>query len=69
MQFPAHRLGLFCDSSPRIVLDAFKDAAGMVQEKTRKVIGSTGQQSKGLAKQAGGKMQKGMGDAEHPMNN
>lgn len=43
---------------------AVKDAAGKVQEKTGKLVGSTEQQAKGLVKQAEGKTQKGFGDAK-----
>jgi len=43
---------------------AVKDAAGKVQQKVGKAVGSTEQQAKGLAKQAEGKTQKGFGDAK-----
>ena len=39
-----------------------KDAAGMVQEKTGHLIGSTEQQLKGVKKQVEGKTQKAVGD-------
>ena len=41
-----------------------KDAAGKVQQKTGKAIGSTEQQAKGLAKQVDGKAQKSVGNAK-----
>ena len=41
-----------------------KGAAGKVQEKTGKVVGSTEQQIKGLAKQGEGKVQKKVGDVQ-----
>lgn len=43
---------------------SIKDAAGKVQEKAGKAMGSTEQQVKGLAKQAQGKVQKSFGDAK-----
>lgn len=43
---------------------AIKDAAGKVQQQAGKVVGSTEQQAKGLAKQVEGKTQKGFGDAK-----
>ncbi len=44
-----------------------KEAAGKVQEKTGKVIGSTEQQAKGLAKEAEGKIEKKVGDAKETL--
>ena len=41
-----------------------KDAAGKVQQKMGKIVGSTTQQVKGLAKQIEGKIQEGLGDVE-----
>lgn len=43
---------------------AIKDAAGKVQQQAGKMVGSTEQQAKGLAKQVEGKTQKGFGDAK-----
>jgi uncharacterized protein YjbJ (UPF0337 family) len=43
---------------------AVKDAAGKVQEKAGKLVGSNEQRAKGLAKQAEGKTQKAFGDAK-----
>lgn len=39
-----------------------KAAAGKVQEKAGKLVGSKEQQAKGLSKQVAGKMQKKLGD-------
>ena len=44
------------------VKGAVKDAAGKVQEKAGKLIGSKEQQIKGLSKQVAGKAQKDIGD-------
>jgi len=45
------------------VKGAIKDAAGKVQEKAGKLVGSEEQQIKGLGKQVSGKLQKKLGDA------
>ncbi len=44
------------------VKGSIKDAAGKVQEKTGRAVGSHEQQAKGLAKQVAGKSQKALGD-------
>lgn len=44
------------------VKGALKDAAGKVQQKTGKFIGSSEQQAKGITKQVEGKTQKAVGD-------
>jgi len=41
-----------------------KDAAGKVQQKVGKIVGSTEQQVKGIAKQIEGKVQEGLGNVE-----
>jgi uncharacterized protein YjbJ (UPF0337 family) len=41
-----------------------KDAAGKIQEKAGKLVGSKKQQAKGLSKQVAGKVQKGFGDVK-----
>lgn len=41
-----------------------KDIGGKIQEEAGKLVGSSEQQAKGLANQAEGKMQKGLGDAK-----
>ncbi|MES2027471.1 MAG: CsbD family protein [Pseudomonadota bacterium] len=43
---------------------ALKDAAGKVQQEIGKLVGSTEQQAKGLAKQVEGKAEKAVGDAK-----
>ena len=43
---------------------AVKNATGKVQQKIGEVIGSPGQQAKGMAKQIEGTVQKGAGDVE-----
>ena len=44
-----------------------KEAAGKVQEKTGKLIGSATQQTKGLAKEVEGNAQKKVGDAKQAL--
>lgn len=46
------------------VKGAVKQAAGKIQEKAGKAVGSTEHQVKGLAKQAEGNVQKNYGDAK-----
>jgi uncharacterized protein YjbJ (UPF0337 family) len=46
------------------VKGAVKDAAGKVQEKAGKAVGSTEQQAKGLQKQVEGKVQGTAGDVK-----
>ena len=46
------------------VKGAVKDAAGKVQEKAGKAVGSTEHQIKGLEKQGEGKVQKKAGDVQ-----
>jgi uncharacterized protein YjbJ (UPF0337 family) len=46
------------------VKGAVKQAAGTIQEKAGKAVGSTEHQAKGLAKQAEGNVQKNYGDAK-----
>lgn len=46
------------------VKGAAKHAAGKVQEKAGKLVGSEEHQAKGLGKQAAGKVQKGVGDVQ-----
>lgn len=41
---------------------AVKEAAGKVQEKTGKLVGSKKQQTKGVLNQVAGKVQKSVGD-------
>jgi uncharacterized protein YjbJ (UPF0337 family) len=49
------------------VKGAAKEAAGKVQEKAGKAVGSTEHQAKGLAKEAEGKVQKKVGDAKETL--
>jgi uncharacterized protein YjbJ (UPF0337 family) len=49
------------------VKGSIKTAAGKVQEKTGRVIGSTEQELKGLAKQVDGKAQKAVGDIKETL--
>jgi uncharacterized protein YjbJ (UPF0337 family) len=46
------------------VKGAVKDAAGKVQERAGKMVGSEEHQAKGLGKQAAGKVQKGVGNVQ-----
>jgi uncharacterized protein YjbJ (UPF0337 family) len=46
------------------VKGAVKDAAGKVQERAGRMVGSEEQQAKGVGKQAAGKVQKGVGKVQ-----
>ena len=46
------------------VKGSVKEAAGKIQEKTGKLVGSNTQQAKGMEKQISGKAQKGVGDVK-----
>jgi len=49
------------------VKGAVKEAAGKVQQKAGKLVGSTEQEAKGLAKKLEGKVQKKVGDAKEAL--
>lgn len=49
------------------VKGAVKEAAGKVQQKTGKIIGSPEQEAKGLATKIEGKVQKKVGDAKEAL--
>ncbi|MBE0549120.1 MAG: CsbD family protein [Rubrivivax sp.] len=49
------------------VKGAVKEAAGKVQQKAGKLLGSTEQEAKGLAKKLEGKVQKKVGDAKEAL--
>jgi uncharacterized protein YjbJ (UPF0337 family) len=49
------------------VKGSIKTAAGKVQEKTGRAIGSTEQELKGLSKQVDGKAQKAVGDIKETL--
>lgn len=49
------------------VKGAVKEAAGKVQEKIGKLVGSQSQEAKGMAKEVAGKAQKGVGDAKQTL--
>jgi len=49
------------------VKGAIKNAAGKVQQKTGKLLGSADQEAKGLAKKVKGKAQEKVGDAKEAL--